>query len=262
MKKLNLIFRFMILFVLVTAFPAIAGEFQQDSTILSGWVKERGKTFYYEEGKKVHGWNKISGKYYYFTNQGLQRNKIVGSRKTGRYYVDAEGVRIIDKQISLAVDFVEKYSNVTQSSTARLKECYRKLCTYPYVRIYGDHPSSDKISSYANYMLTKKGGNCYRYASAYAYIAKVLGFDVRVCVGGVTSRSSWGLSPHGWCELLINDGWKIVDCSIGRAHRNRNFFLISRGSYPFRLRCNHTFTMKIRNHKICWIQKKDGWSNR
>ena len=260
-KKIGIYLLFIVVTILV-ACPISAEESFQVPASPSGWVKEGKKTFFYENGRKVTGWKKISGNLYYFTGDGLQRNTIVGSRKNGSFYVDKDGVRITDKQIKMAVNFVVSKSQSSHSSKARLKECYRALCQYPYVRIYGDHPSSSKIASYADYMLTKRGGNCYRYASSFAYIAKVLGFDVRVCVGGVSSGRAGGLSPHGWCEVKIGDTWRIVDCSVARRNKNRNLYLVTRGSYPFRLRCNNIFTMKIKDHKITWVQKKDGWYNR
>ena len=241
---------FFIVTVLISC-PVLADETPQVPTSPSGWVEKGRKTFFYEDGKKVTGWKRITGKFYYFTDDGLQRNKIVGSSQKGLYYVDEDGVRITDKQIKMAVKFVMDKSVAVRSPKARLKECYRELCRYPYIRINGDHPSSDKISSYAAYMFTRKGGNCYRYASAYAYIAKVLGFDVRVCTGTVYLRVA-GFSPHGWCEVKIDDVWRMVDCSMGRAHRNRNLFLITRSSCPFRLRCYNTFSMKMKDDEIIW----------
>lgn len=241
---------------LLTAIPVLAAETQLSA---AGWVKEGGNTFYYRKGKQVTGWQKISGKYYYFDDGILEKNTIAGSKKEGYYYVDQNGVRITDKQIAMAVKFVLKHSRMNDTPRDRLRDCYDVLRNYRYQRIYRNNPSAGMVPSYASYMFTHRRGNCYRYASAYAYIARVLGFKVRVCAGGVNTRNGRYLSPHGWCEVKIGDTWKMVDCSLGRHHWRHNFFLTTREKYPFHARCNKIFTMKIKNHKIHWTTKRDGW---
>lgn len=225
---------------------------ETSSEKLSGWVKKKGKTYFYKDGKKASGWQKIDGSYYYFKGGIPEKNKIVGSKKDGWYYVDPDGVRIKDKQIAQAVQFVMKRSNASHSAKARLRACYNALRRYPYVRIYGDKPAPDKIPLYANYMFSRRGGNCYRYGAASCYIARVLGFDVRFCSGGTTASPYRSLSPHGWCEVWTGDRWGMIDCSMGRVHRSHDLFLISRGRYPFRLSCYRVFPMKIKNHEIVW----------
>ena len=59
----------------------------------TGWQKVKNKTYYYsKKGVKVTSWKKIKGRYYYFDKKGeLQKNKIVGNKKKGYYYVDKSG---------------------------------------------------------------------------------------------------------------------------------------------------------------------------
>ena len=49
----------------------------------NGWVKSGGNTYYYKKGKKVTGWQTISGKKYYFTANGvmLLRWKRINGKK-------------------------------------------------------------------------------------------------------------------------------------------------------------------------------------
>lgn len=219
----------------------------------TGWQKVKGKTYYYsKKGVKVTGWKKIKGKYYYFDKKGeLQKNKIVGSKKKGYYYVDKTGVRVTTKEIKLAVAFAVKNSSAKQSPQERLKSCFWTLCNhYPYQRIMGDVPSAGKVPSYAAYMFQNKRGNCYRYGSAMAYIARVLGYESRVVAGGVSSSTYF--SPHGWCEVKMDGKWRMYDCSIQAAYPQKQLYQIERKAYPFRLRIDHVYTMKSKNGKIFW----------
>ncbi len=219
----------------------------------NGWYKKNSKIYYHKKGRKVTGWCKISKKYYYFDKKGvLQKNKIVGSKKKGYYYVDASGIRVTDSAIKCAVNFVMKNSSSKQSPRQRLRSCYDALCRYSYQRIYSDHPAATTIRSYALYMFNNKRGNCYRYGSALAYIARVLGFDCRVSAGGVTAHAYSSLSPHGWCEVKIDGQWKLCDCSMQMAHRSNNLFLVSWSSYPFRIRRDKIFTMQVKKGKVSW----------
>lgn len=248
-------FAFFLALVFVMTVSSVSSEVYtvQASVISNGWKKVGNNKYYYINGVKAKGWKKIKGKYYYFSSKGvLQTNKIVGSKAKGYYYVDKTGVRVTTSQIKSAVAFVIKNSSSKQTNGQRLKSCYKALCKYPYQRIYGDKPSANKIASYASYMFNNKQGNCYRYASALAYIARVLGFESRVAVGGVTARTYGALSPHGWCEVKIGSVWKMCDCSMQRAHKNVSLFLVKRSAYPYRLKCNKVYTMQSKNGKISW----------
>lgn len=213
-----------------------------------------GKDSYYcVKGIRVKGWKKINGKYYYFNSSyKLQRNTIVGSKAKGYFYVDQSGVKVTAPEIKYAVTFVMKNSNSSLSNKERLKQCFQAMCQYKYLRFIGDNPSAQNMASYARYMFTYKHGNCYRYASAMAYIARVLGFGSRVAVGAVTAHSTGPLSPHGWCEILDGKTWKMIDCSMQNAHKDKNLFMVTRQKYPFRLRCDKINTMNTSSGKIVW----------
>lgn len=204
-------------------------------------------------GKKRTGWHKIKNKYYYFDKKGrLQKNKIVGSKKSGYYYVDRNGIRITDKNIRYAVKFVMRYSSSKDQPEKRLKSCFKALCKYRYRQSHLDKPSAKKMKSYAADMFGHKRGNCYRYASAFAYIARVLGYDSSVSVGGVTAFAHRKLSPHGWTEVKINGKWMICDCSMQNAHKKNRLFLVEKKKYPFRLRCDNRYVMDVKKGKVSW----------
>ena len=188
-----------------------------------------------------------------YQNNKPVTNKIVGSKAKGYYYVDKTGRKVNTREIRQAVDFVMRNSKAGDSRAKRLKACYRALQTYPYFGMTNRAPKAKNLSSYARYMFSRHRGDCYYYASTMAYMARVLGYDSRVAVGGVTARGPAApLSLHGWCEVKYGKSWRMLDCSMQRAHLDRNLCLVTRKKYPFRLRCDKVYTMTVKNAKVKW----------
>ena len=188
-----------------------------------------------------------------YQNNKPVTNKIVGSKANGYYYVDKTGRKVNTREIRQAVDFVMRNSKAGDSRAKRLKACYRALQAYPYFGMTNRAPKAKNLFSYARYMFSRHRGDCYYYASTMAYIARVLGYDSRVAVGGVTARGPAApLSLHGWCEVKYGKSWRMLDCSMQRAHHDRNLCLVTRKKYPFRLRCDKVYTMTVKNAKVKW----------
>lgn len=72
------------------------GEMGQVNTGKNGWVTEGGYTYYYKNDEKLKGWQKINGKYYYFSSQAgaLFKDTLLTSSKKNICYVDEDGVRV------------------------------------------------------------------------------------------------------------------------------------------------------------------------
>ena len=188
-----------------------------------------------------------------YQNNKPVTNKIVGSKAKGYYYVDKTGRKVNTREIRQAVEFVMRNSKAGDSRAKRLKACYRALQAYPYFGMTNRAPKAKNLFSYARYMFSRHRGDCYYYASTMAYIARVLGYDSRVAVGGVTARGPAApLSLHGWCEVKYGKSWRMLDCSMQRAHLDRNLCLVTRKKYPFRLRCDKVYTMTVKNAKVKW----------
>lgn len=230
------------------------GKVYQNDKIYTGWYTQNNSKYYSVNGTRAKGWKKISNKYYYFaSNCKLVTNRIVGSKAKGYFYVDKTGARITTKEIRQAVDFVMKNSKASDKPAVRMKACFKALLKYPYHHMSAVAPKASQIPSCAGYMFSNKKGNCYRYASSMAYIARVLGYDVRVACGGVTARGAGAaLSPHGWCEVKYGNAWRMIDCSMQRAYTSKNLYLVTRKQYPFRLRCDKVYTMTSSNGGIKW----------
>ncbi|SFQ28630.1 Leucine rich repeat-containing protein [Butyrivibrio proteoclasticus] len=93
-----------------------------------------------------------------------------------------------------------------------------------------DVPIGNWTGSYATDMLLNGKGNCYGYAAAFAYIAKGLGFDSRVCSGMVQS-SLGGKTPHAWTEVKLGDKWYIFDSEMQDA-KGEGYYKQTYDSYP------------------------------
>lgn len=247
--------------------------FFSDGTRTSGFQKVNGATYYFTSaGKAVTGWKTISGARYYFASNGkmskgftkigkltyyfssagkLQKNKIVGDGKSGYYYVDSTGVRVTTAEIKLAVKFVRKYTKSGWSNSKKLKACYNALWeNYTYKRYY-EAPSAKKMPTYANNMLSNKKGNCYRYAAAFAYIARVLGYDSRVAVGKISS-SRGGMTPHGWTEVKTGGKWYMCDANMQRNYPKINSYMRTNKNYAYRHTCSERYTMTVKNGTVTW----------
>lgn len=94
------------------------------------------------------------------------------------------------------------------------------------------------IEDYALEAFFSGEGNCYRYASMFAYMAKELGFNAHVEAGDCTS-SKGGLTPHSWCVIDFPDGLSLIyDLSFADSNRKVNFYGIpadahTRKLYPY-----------------------------
>lgn len=224
-----------------------------------GWVKDGTKTYFFRDGKKQTGWQKIAGRYYYLDKKGiLQKNKIAGDKKSGYYYVDSDGIRVTDSAVQAAVEFVMKHSDEKDSRRKRLKSCYNALAGYQYRRVGRDKPAAKKMKAYALEMFRNKKGDCYRFAAALACIARVLGYDSRTAFDNTVTL-------HGWTEIKTKGKWQTCDCSMRRVDKKNNFFLVDRKTYASlvkikwgsTVRWDSIYTMHVKKGKVNWASKEN-----
>lgn len=188
---------------------------------------------------------------YYLKSGKIQKNTIVGNKNEGYYYVDNEGVRSTEKEIKQAVSFVRKHTKSDWSKSKKLETCYNYFWKhYTYERFY-DKPSAKKMSKYANYMFSKKRGNCFRYGAAFAYIARVIGCDSRVATGKISSTHG-GMTPHGWAEIKKDGKWYICDANMQRNFPTVNSYLRTEKTYAYRHECSKRYKMTVKNGKVSW----------
>lgn len=228
-KRAGLIALTAICIILMMSVPATAATKKYKSQ----WVKTNGNLYYYDKnGKKLKGLKKISGKYYYFDSKYVQR---VGWQKINNdyYYFNiahgkkgymqksktVDGITLDKngkaKKTSDALDklgilikanqVVEKITNANMTRTQKLKKCfdYTKT-TYKYTTWRKFSAVKNWERAYAKDMFYKGRGNCFSYASAFAYLANALGYTNLYVV------SSGG---HGWVEIngkVYDPDWALV----------------------------------------------------
>lgn len=217
-------------------------------------------------------YNGTSNTYYSNSKGVLQTNKIVGSKKLGYYYVDPNGIRIkstaavkaANKKaakkgkysktnynaqcIEYAVKFVRAHGG-SGSNSAKLKRCFLYLSShYKYRRSYTNlYPNSAIMDDFAYDMFTSKAGNCHRYAAAFAYIARVLGFDSMTVTGETTSNSG-GWTPHGWNKIKVGSKWYVCDPDM----QMMGYSSYMKTSTPSRTRNGKSHRLYAKNGKVYW----------
>ena len=98
-----------------------------------------------------------------------------------------------------------------------------------YARSY-DTPQGEWVKEYAQNTLSTGSGNCYGFASSFAYIAKGLGYDSKVCTGTVRS-SLGGRTAHAWTEVKVSGKWYVFDAEMQNA-KGSGYYKQTYESYP------------------------------
>ena len=71
-----------------------------------------------------------------------------------------------------------------------------------------DHTKGVKF--FADYGFTNKKGNCFAFASAFAEMARLLGYDARVAYGTILARDGTQVK-HGWVEIDMDGETWVFD---------------------------------------------------
>ncbi len=215
------------------------------------------KDWWYIDGGKVmtsytgvanysnsNGWWYVKNGRVDFSYSGVAKNN------NGWWYVNG-GKVLFEDCLTYAAQFVGANTSTSQSNDSKLATCFNVLWSqYSYVRTY-DSPSASVMSQYAVDMFKNHRGNCYRYAASFACIAKVLGYDVRVAVGQISSASG-GMTPHGWTEVYSNGQWLICDPDMQMNYPNINSYMRTESNYAYRHTCSARYTLTISSGTVVW----------
>lgn len=227
-KRAGLICFAVICLILMMAVPAAAAPKYKNQ-----WQKTNGRYYYYDKtGRKLKGLQKISGKYYYFDSKNIQRT---GWQKIGNNYYffrisagkggyllksrTVNGIKLyangrakltgdsLDKLGILikANQIVESITNENMTKTQKLRKCFDYVKnTYGYATRRQFSAVKNWERAYAKDMFYYGKGNCFSYASAFAYLANAVGYT------NVYVVSSGG---HGWAEIngkVYDPDWALV----------------------------------------------------
>jgi uncharacterized protein YjdB len=96
----------------------------------------------------------------------------------------------------------------------------------------GTHKLTESfVVSEAARMLDGKKTDCYAFSSAFACLAKALGYDAKVVNGYVPSRSQ-GWASHSWVEIKQGKTTYVYDADLGRAYPSVNFYAFTYSKAP------------------------------
>lgn len=184
----------------------------------TGWKKNaKSKKRYYINGKKASGLIKLKKKTYYF-KKGIPQTGEVKLGKKKYYYFDDKGVlegyKIKSKYYKpngkkmdsiKARDFealqnarktISQITGSGMSKSEKLETCFRWIMNNPYTAFRPFSNQTHWPSLFANDHFKNGRGDCISDASAFAYMAKALGYkNVYVCADSSNN------SAHSWAEI-------------------------------------------------------------
>lgn len=201
---------------------------------------KNGKSYFDSDGVRVTGLKKIGKKYYYFNKKGILQTstKKVGKNtyypnkkgvlqnwKIGNRYYNASGKKMGSvavkefKTLQRAKAIAAKITTSKMTKQQKLKKCFDWVISKYYVTRTQGFNYPGWTADHANDHFIYGSGNCFADASAFAYLAKAIGYDpVYVCT------DSKGRGAHGWCEI----NGRVYDPLFSEA---KNYYKYYGGSY-------------------------------
>jgi hypothetical protein len=161
----------------------------------------------------------VPGEHFIHTQNGLMWRQ-----------ADGQLVKPESDIMKLTAAVVESCTTGRMTQKQQLKSCFDFLVNAVSYERSMEEPTGNWPLAYATEMLENGKGNCYRYAAAFAYIARGLGYETKVCTGTVTS-SLGGRTPHAWTEVKMGDDWYIFDAEMQDA-KGSGYFKQTYSSYP------------------------------
>lgn len=182
--------------------------YYRNGSTANGNISAGGETYRFSGGKLFTGFIREGGKLYYYKSGTRERSTVVGSSATGYYYADETGLCYEGEDMRLAADFIMRYGT-GNTLKERMKTAYLYMAHhYPYQRRYYEPAKGSDMPAIAIDMFKNKGGNCYCFGAAMAYVAKIAGYRARMGLGE-TSRAH---IDHGWTEVYVDGKWVYCDC--------------------------------------------------
>lgn len=185
--------------------------------------------FYYltPEGILTTGWLTIGDGIYFFDADG----KMAKNTQIEGFVIGPDGrVSGVSALAQLVSRTVASVTTPEMTGAQKLRACYEYVLDFTsYQRSY-ETPSGDWVGPYAAELLTTGKGNCYRYAAAFACLAKGIGYEARVATGQIKAARG-GVTPHGWTEVKIDGEWYLFDPDMEDA-KKWDFYKKTYDGYP------------------------------
>ena len=228
--------------------------FDKKGNLYTGWKTVEGNRYFFSRkgrvgitlGASCSGLKKIDGKWYFFSPGGILRTK---KTKQGdiTYYIDGkkhvEAYRVGDryfkpngkemterqtqdyKTLQTARKIVKEITNDQMTDEQKLRACFDWVMEKPYLVYRKFDHSENWTNIYANDHFERGGGDCHADGSAFAYLARALGYkDVYVCLdcNGVTAQG------HCWTEI----NGKVYDPLFAQSRGFSSNYNVTYSVYP------------------------------
>ncbi|HAN57700.1 MAG: hypothetical protein PUF83_07480 [Intestinibaculum porci] len=247
----------------------------------SGWQKEGKHTYYYVEGMKVKGLYAVKNRYYYFGKDGFMKTgkqKVKGTT----YYLNDQGVMQMRKTdgvyynshnqpidpmdgyeyetIEKAKAIVKKITTKKMSRSQKLLKCFKWVQHFNYKKPRKFSYKKGWTAVYANDHFNGGDGDCHSDASAFAYLAYVLGYKhVYVC-------SDDDKLVHGNAHSFAEVEGKVYDTLFAEAKSFKKNYGVSYKVYIDGKRCQQKVpyaTMKaIKTKKKLKAKRHTYWNSK
>ncbi|MCD7736721.1 MAG: hypothetical protein LUI07_07160 [Lachnospiraceae bacterium] len=219
--------------------------------VKTGWwykTSDGEKYYYNSRGVRVTGIQKISGNYYFFRSSGrllteskkidginyyLDSNGYLEAYSDGSVYYKPNGTKMTDletedyKTLLRARAVIAEVTTSNMTKAQKLKACFDWVISKPYKIRRKFSPADGWIITYANDHFIRGGGDCHADGSAFAYLAKALGYtEVYVCL------DSNGITSQGHCWTEING--KVYDPLFSEAKNYSKYYGCSYSTYGLR----------------------------
>ena len=111
-----------------------------------------------------------------------------------------------------------------------LYSLFNYVANYPYYS-GSKYPTGEWSIPFAIEMYQNGGGNCYRYAALFCWLARGLGYDANVVAGSVPSYSGYN-NPHGWVEIHQNGVTYVCDPDLKHENPGYNWYMVTYDNAP------------------------------
>ena len=202
----------------------------QVSKKFTGWEHTSQGWVYYNKGKKVVGLQKVNDKLYYFSSRGIMSEsdvhrggatfyvgydgQIIGAKYNGAYYYDTLKPMTSDDSYDFdtliwARSIVDGITNADDSYETKLRKAFDWVVGKYYAIHRGFYKyETNWMATYARDHFADNGGDCHSDASAFAYLAAAIGYQVDVCIDGPVDIG------HAWAMI----GDKVFDPLFDEVH--------------------------------------------
>lgn len=198
--------------------------YDENGRKVTGLVTIKGKKYYFnKKGIQQNGWQNINGNYYFFQIRKGSKAYMITSqrvngiylRKSGKARYNSEEKRKLNLMV-IANQIMRQITNENMTAPEKLWKCYLKAISYGYGGTGNDYDFRYYYSnwdvSYAEDMFYRGHGDCFAFASAFAYLANAVGFKASVISSG----------GHGWAEIkgkVCDPNWAKNTGNIKRYYR-------------------------------------------